>query len=82
MVVNIALEDKLTICIENTGIVPSRIRERFFEKFATEGKQGGTGLGTYSAKLLIEAQNGSIQMQTDDASNRTRIIIDLPTAKS
>ena len=82
VVVNIALEDKLTICIENTGIVPSRIRERFFEKFATEGKQGGTGLGTYSAKLLIEAQNGSIQMQTDDASNLTRIIIDLPTAKS
>ena len=68
----------MLISIENQGTVPAAIRETFFQKFATAGKQGGTGLGTYSAKLLIEAQGGSIAMETSDADNLTRITVALP----
>jgi nitrogen-specific signal transduction histidine kinase len=50
-------ETPLRIMIQNKGAVPAEIRERFFDKFVTSGKQGGTGLGTYSAKMLAEAQS-------------------------
>lgn len=68
----------LCITIDNDGVVPAGIRERFFEKFTTAGKQGGTGLGTYSAKLLAEAQGGSLAMETSDEKNHTRLIVTLP----
>jgi hypothetical protein len=68
----------LSVVVENSGTVPVEIRERFFDKFATAGKQGGTGLGTYSAKLLTEAQNGTITMETSDENNQTRITVSLP----
>ena len=68
----------MRITLENQGTVPVAIRDTFFEKFATAGKQGGTGLGTYSARLLIQAQNGSIAMETSDEKNQTRITLTLP----
>ena len=70
----------LRITLENGGAVPAAIREHFFDKFATAGKQGGTGLGTYSARMLTEAQGGSIAMDTSDEQNSTRITVTLPTA--
>ena len=74
--------DQRQIKIENQGTVPEAIRETFFEKFATAGKQGGTGLGTYSAKLLTQAQGGTITMETSDETNATRLIVTLPTDPS
>ncbi len=71
-------EDPLTICIRNTGAVPEAIREKFFEKFVTAGKAGGTGMGTYSAKLLTEAQGGTIQLEVSDAENSTELTVRLP----
>jgi PleD family two-component response regulator len=70
----------LRMTLDNKGTVPAAIRERFFDKFATAGKQGGTGLGTYSARLLIEAQGGTIEMTTSDEKNATRIALSLPSA--
>ena len=70
----------LKITLENRGCVPASLRETFFDKFATAGKKGGSGLGTYSARLLVEAQNGTIEMQTQDELNTTRITINLPGA--
>jgi CheY-like chemotaxis protein len=71
-------ETPLCIIIQNKGVVPALIRERFFDKFVTHGKQGGTGLGTYSAKMLAEAQNGTIAMEVSDKENRTTITVTLP----
>jgi CheY-like chemotaxis protein len=68
----------MRITLENQGVVPAAIRDTFFEKFATAGKQGGTGLGTYSARLLTEAQNGTIGMETSDETGLTRITLILP----
>jgi signal transduction histidine kinase len=82
--VSIKVDDltALRIVIENNGAVPEEIRERFFEKFVTIGKQGGTGLGTYSAKLLTVAQNGTIEMGVSDENNSTTVTVLLPLAKS
>ncbi len=68
----------LRVTIDNKGVVPAEIRETFFQKFATAGKAGGTGIGTYSARLLAEAQGGSIAMETSDEKGATRLIVTLP----
>ncbi|MBF0421829.1 MAG: hybrid sensor histidine kinase/response regulator [Magnetococcales bacterium] len=65
------------IKIGNSGEVPEEIRERFFEKFVTKGKKDGTGLGTYSAKLMALTQNGTIRLDSS-VPNRTTIIVGLP----
>ena len=54
--------------------------DRFFDKFASAGKTRGSGLGTYSAKLLTEAQKGRIGMRTCDETNQTTIVVALPPA--
>jgi CheY-like chemotaxis protein len=67
------------ISIHNRGVVPEKIRSTFFEKYATAGKSGGTGLGTYSAKLIAETQKGSIGMITSEDQG-TMITVILPLA--
>jgi DNA-binding response OmpR family regulator len=67
-----------SVSITNTGVVPLSIRDRFFDKFSTAEKKGGTGIGTYSAKLLTEVQHGTISMMTSDEKNETTITISLP----
>lgn len=69
--------DKSVIKIHNFGSVPEEIRETFFEKYATHGKRHGTGLGTHSALLMVQSQQGEIEMQTDDILGTT-IIVQLP----
>ncbi|WP_172961710.1 PAS domain S-box protein [Desulfovibrio ferrophilus] len=66
-----------TVAIRNAGAVPEPIRKTFFEKFATADKSGGTGLGTYSAKLIAEAHGGAIGMHTGEAEGTT-ITVTLP----
>jgi len=39
------------------------------------GKQHGTGLGTYSAKLIAEALGYKMEMHTSDEANETTIVI-------
>ena len=71
-------ESPLRILISNMGSVPADMRERFFDKFATSGKPGGSGIGTYSAQLLARAQNGQVSMVTDDKNNCTTLTVTLP----
>ncbi len=66
--------------IRNSGEVPVEIRNIFFDKFVTQGKKQGTGLGTYSAKLMIEAQHGNISVDSSEPGV-TRVIVSLPIAE-
>ncbi|MBF0572989.1 MAG: response regulator [Desulfamplus sp.] len=59
------------INIHNRGVVPESIRESFFDKYATAGKKGGTGLGTYSAKLMAQTLGGDIAMSTSEHDGTT-----------
>jgi len=64
------------IIIENVGTVPENIRKNFFEKYSTYGKESGMGLGTYSAKMIVQMHSGSIDLESRD--NETRVIVQLP----
>jgi signal transduction histidine kinase/DNA-binding NarL/FixJ family response regulator len=57
--------------IHNHGAVPEAIRATFFEKYATAGKAEGTGLGTYSARLMARTQDGDILMNTSEEEGTT-----------
>ncbi|MBN8839327.1 MAG: TonB-dependent receptor plug domain-containing protein [Sphingomonadales bacterium] len=63
------------------GDVPEAIRERFFEKYATSGKRGGTGLGTYTARLVAQAHGGSIELQTGQGEG-TVVRVRLPDGEA
>ncbi|MEO5362797.1 MAG: PAS domain-containing sensor histidine kinase [Magnetococcus sp. DMHC-8] len=69
----------VVVAIHNAGAVPVEVRDHFFEKYATAGKRGGTGLGTYSAQRLTETLGGHITMETDEATGTT-VVVTLPTA--
>jgi two-component system sensor histidine kinase/response regulator len=66
----------LHVVIDNEGEVPPAMRARFFEKYATADKEDGTGLGTYSIRLMAEVQGGGASMET--GGGHTRLTITLP----
>jgi two-component system sensor histidine kinase/response regulator len=78
--VSVALKNTqpLQVLIHNQGAVPPEIQDRFFHKFVTHGKTGGTGLGTYSAKLLATAQGGDVALDVSDPAGTT-ITVTLPS---
>jgi signal transduction histidine kinase len=78
VVVALRDEDPLRVLVSNSGVVPKELRANFFDKFATSGKKGGSGIGTYSAQMLAKAQNGTIAMDTSDERNRTQLTVTLP----
>ncbi len=63
------------ISIENSGTVPEPIREHFFEKFKTYGKSGGTGLGTYSARLMARTMGYDLRMDSSDIKGTTKLTL-------
>ncbi len=71
-------EDPLRVEVLNTGTVPLAIRATFFDKYVTAGKERGSGLGTYSARLLAVSQQGRIAMRTSDQDNTTTLTVWLP----
>lgn len=77
VLIELIREKRGVIRIHNQGAVPEEIYDRFFNKYVTSGKTAGTGLGTYSAKLIAEIQNGQIDM-TSSAEKGTTITIRLP----
>jgi len=56
----------LTLSIRNKGEVPPEIRGRLFEKYATFGKTGGTGLGLYSAKMISQAHGWDLRYDASE----------------
>ncbi len=68
--------DGVRIRIHNQGEVPREIRANFFDKYATWGKADGTGLGTYSARLIVKTLKGEIAM-TSSGEEGTCITITL-----
>ena len=63
--------------IYNKGSVPEHIRDKFFDKYVTSGKKFGTGLGTYSAKLIAETQGGSVHLVSSESKD-TEVVFSFP----
>ncbi|HVE53237.1 MAG TPA: response regulator, partial [Ramlibacter sp.] len=74
--------DPVVLTIHNTAEVPPDIAARFFEKYVTRGKTGGTGLGTYSARLMARAQQGDLHMRTNAKDGTTLILTLRPLSDS
>jgi CheY-like chemotaxis protein len=70
-------DDSFRIKIQNEGAVPVAIRDKFFDKYVTSDKEKGTGLGTYSAKLVAETMNGNISMVSSEKEG-TAITLKFP----
>ncbi|ACS78999.1 ATP-binding protein [Maridesulfovibrio salexigens] len=58
----------ISVTVKNTLAVPEEIRERFFDKYVTLGKEDGTGLGTYSAKLIAETHKATISVHSAETT--------------
>ncbi|MYL83199.1 PAS domain S-box protein [Desulfovibrio aerotolerans] len=65
--------------VSNPTPPPPEIVPVFFEKYATSGKRGGSGLGTYSARLMAECQGGEIRLDASEAAGVT-VTVRLPAA--
>lgn len=76
--VRVNLDEDVRVTIHNRAVVPDHVQERFFEKFSTS-KSGGTGLGTYSAKIMTEVQGGRISMLSS-FDYGTTLTVNLPCA--
>ncbi|WFS64316.1 PAS domain S-box protein [Pseudodesulfovibrio thermohalotolerans] len=72
--------DPVALTIGNSGAVPVELRGSFFDKYATGGKKGGTGLGTYSARLAASAMGGNIGLSVSDEEDTTSVRVTLPGA--
>jgi CheY-like chemotaxis protein len=78
IIISLSHEKKFGIvCIHNKGSVSKEIQDPFFEKYITEGKKMGTGIGTYSARLITETLGGKIKM-TSSEEKGTFLFIHLP----
>jgi PAS domain S-box-containing protein len=74
---HVCRDGRVTIEIRNSGTVPEEMRDNFFDKYATSGKPGGQGLGTYSAMLVARAHGGTIELDTA-TEGATRVRVTLP----
>ncbi|MFH1075996.1 MAG: ATP-binding protein [Pseudomonadota bacterium] len=76
-------EDWLHVRIHNWGTVPNELINTFFEKYSTAGKKKGIGLGTYLARLVINAHHGEIGViSIEDEGTTITIRLPLPLDKT
>ncbi|HML55232.1 MAG TPA: transporter substrate-binding domain-containing protein [Solidesulfovibrio magneticus] len=68
--VDIRLSDG-TVAVRNQGRVDPDIVDTFFEKYVTRGKTFGTGLGTYSARLIARAHGGDAVLDLGEPGHVT-----------
>ncbi|MBI2308470.1 MAG: response regulator [Rhodocyclales bacterium] len=76
--ISIEAGELVRLSIHNDGAVPLPVRASFFEKYATHGKSQGTGLGTYSARLMARVQHGELTMETSEMAGTTLVLELLP----
>lgn len=69
-----------SVAVHNQGAVPLPMRAVFFEKYTTHGKSKGTGLGTYSARLIARTQGGDVTLDTSEEQGAT-VTVTLPDAE-
>ncbi len=73
-------ETDILFSIHNFGAIPKGIRNTFFSKYTTSGKEGGTGLGTYSARLIAKTFGGDVWFLTSE-TNGTTLVVSLPNTQ-
>jgi PAS domain S-box-containing protein len=70
------------VSVHNQGVIPESIRESFFEKYVTSGKSQGTGLGTYTARLIATTLGGVIDFVSNEEQGTTITVRFRPHSES
>ncbi|MCB1171655.1 MAG: ABC transporter substrate-binding protein, partial [Leptospiraceae bacterium] len=76
---NARQKQEFRIVLHNEGAIPESIRSSFFDRYSKGSNSRGTGLGTYSARLIARAHGGDIRFSTDEKLG-TELIVVLPRA--
>jgi signal transduction histidine kinase len=67
------------ISVKDTGIgINAEIFPRLFTKFASKSERGGTGLGLYISKSIVDAHKGTIWAKNNPDGNGANFIFSLP----
>jgi signal transduction histidine kinase len=76
-------KDKAIVEIQDTGLgIDDEIMSRLFSKFATKSDTGGTGLGLFISKSIIEAHGGTISAgNNEDGKKGATFTFSLPLSK-
>ncbi|AEE20599.1 PAS domain S-box-containing protein [Dokdonia sp. Hel_I_63] len=77
VLIHVETSNVIIINIKNTGTIPQKIRNNFFDKYTTDGKERGTGLGTYISKMVAEIHHGNLSFLTGK-DDTTTLILKLP----
>lgn len=70
---------ELVVSDQGTGIGPE-MRRRAFTKFWRSGPSGGSGLGLYLVRGLVEAHGGTVDLG-ENASGGARVVVCLPAGE-
>jgi signal transduction histidine kinase len=75
--------DNAIVGIQDTGLgIDAEIMSRLFSKFATKSDTGGTGLGLFISKSIIEAHGGTISAgNNEDGKRGATFTFTLPLSK-
>ena len=69
----------VVICVKDTGVgIDSEIMPRLFSKFATSSESGGTGLGLFISKSIVEAHGGKIWAENNSYGKGSGFYFSLP----
>jgi two-component system, OmpR family, sensor histidine kinase VicK len=72
-------DNKVIVSVKDTGIgIVPEIMPRLFTKFATQSERGGTGLGLFISKSIVEAHGGKIWAQNNSDGNGATFSFSLP----
>ncbi|KQC33566.1 histidine kinase [Nonlabens sp. YIK11] len=73
--IDIKCDDELKISFSNMGMIPEEIQPTFFEKYTTSGKDRGTGLGTYIARMIAGFHGGNISFISSKEHGTTLFVV-------
>jgi len=73
------IDDQILVHIKDTGSgVDAEVMPRLFSKFVTKGQTGGTGLGLFISKSIVEAHGGRIWAENNIDRKGAMFTISLP----
>jgi two-component system, OmpR family, sensor histidine kinase VicK len=75
-------KQQVIVSIKDTGTgIDPEIMPRLFTKFATKSETGGTGLGLFISKSIIEVHGGRIWAENNTDSNGSTFTFSLPLSE-
>ena len=74
---------QVIVSIKDTGEgIDPQILPRLFTKFATKSQTGGTGLGLFICKGIVEAHGGNMRAENNSDSKGATFSFSLPLANN